>query len=411
MSPAIIKSQDFYQSQANPSPGTAIEPPAAAIAQGFAQGPNPNPLPKAFQPLTIRNYTIKNRIWVSPMCTYSSDDGYATDFHLSHYSQYAMRGAGLIVVEATGVLPEGRITPNCLGIWKDEHVENLSRIVNHAHKYGAVMGIQLGHSGRKGSTIPLHLYGTRDTLHASDREGGWPNNIYGPSPIAYDDQHYTPREMTIADIGAVQQAFVDAAVRADKAGFDVIELHGAHGYLIYEFLSPLSNHRTDSYGGSFDNRVRFLVEIIRKIRQVWPKEKPLFVRVSATDWVEGGWAIDDTVALARIVSAEGVDLIDCSTAGNDPRQKIPLAPGFQVPFATAVKEQVPEILTGAVGLITKPSQVSEITQNDKADVVFAAREFLRNPSFVLSTAHELGVYIKWANQYERGRVKTKYSFV
>ncbi|KAJ2811289.1 hypothetical protein FBU31_007808, partial [Coemansia sp. 'formosensis'] len=239
MSPAITKSQDFYQDQENPSPGMAIEPPALAIAQGFAQGPNPNPLPKAFQPLTIRGYTIKNRIWVSPMCMYSSDDGYATDFHLANYSQFAMRGAGLIVVEAAGVLPEGRITPNCLGIWKDEHIENLSRIVDHAHKYGAVMGIQLGHSGRKGSTIPLHLYGTRATYHATESEGGWPNNINGPSAVAYDNEHYSPREMTIADIETAQQAFVNAAVRADKAGFDVIELHGAHGYLIYEFLSPL----------------------------------------------------------------------------------------------------------------------------------------------------------------------------
>ncbi|KAJ2029374.1 hypothetical protein IWW57_001745 [Coemansia sp. S610] len=410
MSPTITKSQEYYQDQANPSPGTAIEPSASAIAQGFAQGPNSSPLPKAFQPLTIRGSTIKNRIWVSPMCMYSSEDGFATDFHHAHYSQFAMRGAGLVMVEASGVLPEGRITPNCLGIWKDEHTVNLSRIVNHAHKYGAIMGIQLAHSGRKGSTIPLHLYGTRNTLYATESEGGWPDNVYGPSPIAYDDQHYTPREMTIADINAAQQAFADAAMRADQAGFDVIELHGAHGYLIFEFLSPLSNHRTDEYGGSFDNRVRFLIEIIRKVRHVWPQEKPLFVRVSATDWVEGGWTGEDTVALAKIMSVEGVDLIDCSTAGNDPRQNIPAAPGFQVPFATAVKKQVPGILTGTVGVITKPSQVNEITEEGKADVVFVAREFLRNPSFVLSAAHELGVYVKWANQYERGQLKTKHSF-
>ncbi|KAJ2486488.1 hypothetical protein IWW37_005598 [Coemansia sp. RSA 2050] len=410
MSPTITKSHEYYQDQVNPSPGTAIEPSAGAIAQGFAQGPNSSPLPKAFQPLTIRDYTIKNRIWVSPMCMYSSEDGYATDFHFAHYSQYAMHGAGLIMVEATGVLPEGRITPNCLGIWRDEHIGNLSRIVSHAHKYGAVMGIQLGHSGRKGSTIPLHLYGTRPTLHATDSEGGWPDNVYGPSPIAYDNQHYTPREMTIADINAAQQAFADAAVRADQAGFDVIELHGAHGYLIFEFLSPLSNQRTDKYGGSFDNRVRFLVETIRKVRQVWPQEKPLFVRVSATDWVEGGWTEDDTVALAKVMSVEGVDLIDCSTAGNDPRQNIPVAPGFQVPFATVVKKQVPTILTGTVGIITKPGQVNEITEEGKADVVFLGREFLRNPSFVLSAAHELGAYVKWANQYERGQVKIKHSY-
>ncbi|KAJ2816740.1 hypothetical protein GGI24_005630 [Coemansia furcata] len=321
-----------------------------------------------------------------------------------------MRGAGLVMVEASGVVPEGRITPNCLGIWKDEHIENLSRIVSHGHKYGAVMGIQLAHSGRKGSTIPLHLYGTRDTLHVTESEGGWPDSVYGPSALAYDGKHYTPQEMTIADIEAIQQTFVDAAVRADKAGFDVIELHGAHGYLLFEFLSPLSNQRTDQYGGSFENRIRFLVEIIRKVRQAWPQQKPLFVRISATDWVEGGWNLDDTVALAKIIYAEGVDLIDCSTGGNDPRQNIPAAPGFQVPFATAVKEQVPGIVAGAVGMITHASQVSDIIGEDKADVVFVARKFLRNPSFVLSTAHELGVYIKWPNQYERGQVKTKYSF-
>ncbi|KAJ2004090.1 hypothetical protein GGI04_002282, partial [Coemansia thaxteri] len=392
MSPATINNLSTVQEKKNPSPGAAIEPSSSAISEGYASGPNPNPLPKVFQPLVLRNYTAKNRIWVSPMCMYSSEDGFVNDFHLSHYTQFAIRGAGLIMVEASGVLPEGRITPNCLGIWKDEHVDGLSRIVDNLHSYGAIAGIQLAHSGRKGSTIPLHLYGNRSTFKSTESEGGWPENVYGPSAIAFDELHNTPHEVSIEQIHSVQQAFVDAAARAHKAGFDVIELHGAHGYLIYEFLSPLSNHRTDKYGGSFENRIRFLTEIVDKIRQIWPQEKPLFVRISATEWVEGGWSLDDTVNLASILYAAGVDLLDCSSAGNDPRQNIPAAPGFQVPFATAVKNQVSGILTAAVGLITQPGQVDEIISENKADVVFVAREFLRNPSFVLSSAHALGVY-------------------
>ncbi|KAJ1857496.1 NADH-dependent flavin oxidoreductase [Coemansia sp. RSA 1722] len=411
MSPATTKDpRDFYQDQ-NPAPGTAIEPSELEIQQGFANGKNPDPLPKLFQPLKIRGYNIKNRIWVSPMCMYSAQDGFVSDFHLSHYSQFAMRGAGLIMVEATGVLPEGRISPNCLGIWKDEHIEGLRRTVSHMHKYGAVAGIQLGHSGRKGSTIPLQLYGTRDTFKSTLEEGAWPDKVYGPSAIPYDENHYVPKEMTAEQIKLVQQAFIDGAVRADKAGFDVIELHSAHGYLLFEFLSPLSNKRTDDYGGSFENRVRMLIEVARGVRKVLPEHKPLFVRVSSTDWVEGGWTAEDTVALAKLLTNEGVDLLDCSTAGNDPRQNIPLAPGYQVQFATKVKDEVPGMLTGAVGLINNGKMAKDIIESDKADAIFVAREFLRNPSFVLSTAHELGINIKWPNQYERGRLKTKYSFV
>ncbi|KAJ2454478.1 NADH-dependent flavin oxidoreductase [Coemansia sp. RSA 2336] len=410
MSKFVSDPRQFYQVQ-DPSPGTAIEPSQLEIDQGFAKGPNPNPLPKLFQPLKLRGFEAKNRIWVSPMCMYSAQDGFSTDFHLAHYSQFAMRGAGLVMVEATGVLPEGRISPNCLGIWQDEHIEGLQRIVSHMHKYGTLAGIQLGHGGRKGSTIPLQMYGARSSLRSSKEEGGWPDNVYGPSAEAYDDAHYTPKEMTIEQIQMVKQAFVDAAVRADKAGFDVLEVHSAHGYLLFEFLSPLSNHRTDEYGGSFENRSRLLLEVVQGIRRVWPHEKPLFVRVSSTDWVEGGWTMDDTEALAKILLNAGVDLIDCSSAGNDPRQKIPLSPGYQVQFAQRVKEQVPGMLSGAVGLISKGEQAREIIENDEADAIFVGREFLRNPSFVLSTAHELGINVKWNNQYERGRLKTKYSFV
>ncbi|KAJ2725403.1 hypothetical protein GGI07_001282 [Coemansia sp. Benny D115] len=401
--------QDFYQLQ-SPAPGTPIEPSEREIAQGWANGKNPSPLPKLFQPLNIRGLTFKNRIWVSPMCMYSSEDGFSTDYHLAHYSQYAIRGAGLIFTEATGVLPEGRISFNCLGLWKDEHIENLARTVSHLHKYGTAVGIQLAHSGRKGSSIPPHAFGTRDSFRATLEEGAWPDKVYGPSSIAYSNGFFTPHEMSIAEIEGVQQAFVDSAKRADKAGFDVIEIHGAHGYLFAQFLSPLSNQRTDSYGGSFENRIRMLIETVRRVRQVWPEHKPLFVRLSTTEWVEGGWDVDDSVALAKILVNEGVDLVDCSSGGNDPRQNIPVGPGYQVPPAARIKKEVPELLIGAVGLITKGSQANEILEAGNADVVFIAREFLRNPSFVLSSAHELQVFIKWPNQYERSRLKPKYSF-
>ncbi|KAJ2558245.1 NADH-dependent flavin oxidoreductase [Coemansia sp. RSA 1933] len=409
-SPFVSDPREFYQVQ-DPSPGTAVEPTALEIGQGFAAGKNPDPLPKIFQPLKLRGYMAKNRFCVSPMCMYSSQDGFSTDFHLSHYSQYAIRGVGTILVEATGVLPEGRITPNCLGIWKDEHIDGLKRIVSHLHKYGAVAAIQLAHAGRKGSTIPLHLYGKRDSFMVTAEEGGWPDNVYGPSALAFDDKHYEPKAMTKELIETVQQAFVDAAVRAGKAGFDVIELHSAHGYLFHEFLSPLSNKRTDEYGGSFENRTRMLVETVRRVRKVWPEDKPLFVRVSATDWVDGGWDIDDTVELAKILVKEGVDLMELSSAGNDPRQEIQLRPGYQVQFATKVKEGVPEMRTAAVGIITESKQAGDIIESGKADIVSIARQFLSNPSFVLSTAHDLNVNIKWNNQYERGKRKIKYSFV
>ncbi|KAJ2823993.1 hypothetical protein IWW50_003541 [Coemansia erecta] len=410
MSPFASDPHDFYQVQ-QPSPGTAVEPTQLDISQGFANGPNPDPLPKLFHPLKIRGITAKNRIWVSPMCMYSAQDGFPTDFHLSHYSQYAIRGAGLVMVEATGVLPEGRISPNCLGIWKDEHIASYRRIVSHMHKYGTIAAIQIGHGGRKGSTIPLQQYGTRDSLRSTAEEGGWPDNVYGPSAIPFDDAHYDPKEMTVEQIHMVRQAFIDAARRADQAGFDAVEIHGAHGYLLSSFLSPLSNQRTDDYGGSFENRTRLILEVVRGIRTVWPENKPLFFRISSTEWVEGGWTIDDTVALSKILLDAGVDMIDCSSGGNNSHQQIPVAPGFQVQFAERVKKEVPGMLTGAVGLVTKADQANEVVESNSADAVFVGREFLRNPSFVLSTAHALGINIKWNNQYERGRLKTKYSFV
>ncbi|KAJ1941982.1 hypothetical protein EC988_006615, partial [Linderina pennispora] len=312
--PATTTSTTTYALVQDPSPGTPIEPTPSEIKQGYATfEKNPTTLPKLFQPLKIRNTTFKNRLWVSPMCMYSAEDGFANDFHLAHYGQLAMRGPGAIIMEATAVLPEGRITPNCLGIWKDEQIAGLKRIVDFEHQFGTTAGIQIGHAGRKGSTIPLSQYGKRPTLRASAEEGGWSENVYGPSAIPFDDQHWEPKEMTLEQIENVQQAFVDAAVRADKAGFDFIEIHGAHGYLISSFNSPLSNHRTDKYGGSFENRTRFAVETVQRMRKVWPAEKPLFIRLSTSELVEGGWAPKDTVALAKILHQEGVDLVDCSS--------------------------------------------------------------------------------------------------
>ncbi|KAJ2785301.1 hypothetical protein H4R18_000625 [Coemansia javaensis] len=405
MAPVTADPHEFFQTQ-NAAPGAAVEPSEADIAQGFAAGSNPSPLPKVFQPLTIRGVTAKNRIWVSPMCMYSSQDGFATDFHLAHYSQFAMHGAGLVMVEASGVLPEGRISPNCLGIWADEHVPGLRRVVRHMHQYGAVAGIQIAHSGRKGSTIPLRLYGTRPGFKEDAEHGGWPDNVYGPSAIAYDDGHHTPAEMTAEQIGAVTRAFADAARRADAAGFDVVELHAAHGYLLHEFLSPLSNRRTDKYGGSFENRTRLVREVAAAVRRVWPREKPLFARVSSTDWVEGGWTAADTVALARLLAADGVDLVDCSTGGNDPRQAIAPAPGYQVPFAARVRAEVPEVLTAAVGILTPATLVRDTVEEGRADAVFIGRGFLRNPSLTLTIARELGVNVAWSNQYKYSRTKT-----
>ncbi|ORX67475.1 FMN-linked oxidoreductase [Linderina pennispora] len=388
----------------SPSPATPITASATQVRHGLAASESIlDPLPKLFQPLKIRNITFKNRLWVSPMCMYSAEDGFVNDFHFMHYGQFAVRGSGGIVIEATGVVPEGRITPNCLGLWKDEQIAGLRHIVDYAHKFGTTIGIQIGHAGRKSSTIPLSQYGKRPTLMAEDSEGGWSEDVYGPSAIAYDDKHWTPKEMTIEQIADVQQAFVDAAVRAEKAGFDFIELHGAHGYLIHQFYSPLSNQRTDKYGGSFENRIRFFVETARKVRQVWPAEKPLLVRVSASDCVEGGWDTEDTVELAKILHNEGVDFIDCSSAGNDPRQKVAYAPGYQVPYAAAVKAAVPGILVGAIGSIDNGRQANEILEQGKADVASAARKYLRDPSFVFEAAKDLGVFVKWNDQYERSR--------
>lgn len=337
-----------------------------------------------FDPLTVKSVTLRNRIGVSPMCMYSSNDGSANDWHLVHLGARAAGGAGLVIAEATAVSPEGRITPGDAGLWADKHMEPLARITRFVRAQGAVAGIQLAHAGRKASAARPWEGGA----HLADDKGGWP--ILGPSAVAFGGElPKVPHAMTVAEIQRVQQDYVAAAKRAEAIGYQWLELHAAHGYLAHEFLSPLSNQRTDAYGGTFENRTRFLLEITRAVRAVWPEQLPLTVRVSATDWVDGGWTIEETVALARLLKREGVDLIDCSSGGIVPNAKIPNTPGYQVPFSERVRREA-DIATAAVGLITEPRQADEIIRTGKADLVLLARQSLRDPNFPYHAARELG---------------------
>ena len=361
---------------------------------------NLNEMTNLFSPLKIKNIELKNRIIVSPMCEYSSVDGFANDWHLVHIGSRAVGGAALIFTEATAVSPEGRISPDDLGIWKDEHIPFLKRITEFIEKQGSIAGMQLAHAGRKASMSSPW----KGNKIVSTEEGGW--QTYGPSPVAYAPNYNVPKEMSIADIKKATQDFQDAALRAKKAGFKVLELHAAHGYLINEFLSPASNFRTDDYGGSFENRIRFLLEIIESVRKVWTEENPLFLRISATDWSDNGWKEEDSIKLADIVKTKGIDLMDCSTGGNVQGVKIELKPMYQLPFAENIKKAT-GIMTGAVGLITTPQEANGIIQEGKADVVLMAREFLRNPYFPLSAAYELGMDANWPVQYERAKKKKR----
>jgi len=357
-------------------------------------------MPQLFTPLTLRGITLKNRIAVSPMCQYSSEDGFASDWHLVHLGSRAVGGAALVIAEATAVEPEGRITPGDLGIWRDEHIENLSRITQFIKAQGAVPGIQLAHAGRKASCQRPWEGG-----HAiPEVQGGW--QTIAPSPIPFHAQDPAPRELTQAEIQTLIQKFSKAAQRALKAGFEVLEIHSAHGYLLHEFLSPLSNQRTDDYGGSFENRIRFLVEVTDAVRAVMPEHLPLFVRISATDWVEGGWSADDSAKLAQVLQAHGVDLIDCSSGANTPDAKIPVGPGYQVPFAEKIRHEA-NIATGAVGAITEPQQAEDIIRDGKADIVLLAREFLRDPYWPIHSAIALNASIHLPTQYERAFPRPK----
>jgi len=347
-----------------------------------------------FTPLTLRNVTFRNRIACSPMCQYSSVDGFANDWHLVHLGSRAVGGAGLVIMEATAVDGRGRISPADQGIWKDDHVEFLSRIARFLREQGAAAGIQLAHAGRKASTRPPWEGGTP----IPPREGGW--EPVAPSAVAFRPEDPPPQELSKAGIGAIVEAFAAATTRALHAGFQVVEIHGAHGYLIHEFLSPLCNRRTDEYGGTFENRTRLAIEVTEAVRAAWPADLPLFLRISATDWAEGGWDIADSVELARRVRGLGVDLIDCSSGGAVPHQTIPLAPGYQAPFAERIRREA-GLATGAVGLITTAQQADEIVRSERADMVLLGRAFLRDPYFPLHAARDLGVEMKPPLQYAR----------
>ncbi|KAF9225430.1 FMN-linked oxidoreductase [Gyrodon lividus] len=374
-------------------------------------------LPLLFQPLMIKNVTFKNRIWVSPMCQYSSDRGHATDWHLVHLGGFASRGVGAIVVEATAVVPEGRITLEDMGIWSDSHIEPLKRIVNFAHAQGTLIGIQLAHAGRKASTYAPWVHSNAAGTHRSSshviqkEEGGWPDTVYSPSDIPFSDTYPKPVAMTETNIKHVEDAFITAVERCKKVGFDFVEVHGAHGYLIHEFLSPISNKRTDAYGGDLTNRMRFPLRLIKRVRETWA-DKPLFVRISATDWVEGPeqgedgewkqWGIEQSKIFVGELKSLGVDLVDTSTGGNAVQQKIPLKHGYQVPFAEALKNAHPDLLIGTVGLLTEPVETESYLKEGKCDVVLLARQLLRDPHWALTTARALCVAVKPAVQYERG---------
>ena len=347
-----------------------------------------------FDPLQIRSITLANRIVVSPMCEYSSTDGFANDWHLVHLGSRAVGGAGLVFTEATAVSPEGRITPEDLGLWSDAHIEFLKRITNFLKSQGSVPGMQLAHAGRKGSTQKPWVGSSK----LSPEEGAWIPDA--PSAVAYSDKYPFPQALSKEGIRGVVASFASATRRALQAGFQVLEIHAAHGYLIHEFFSPLSNQRTDEYGGSFENRTRLAREIVSAIRKQWPEHLPLFIRISATDWKEGGWDVDQSVELVRQLAPLGVDLVDCSSAGLVPDQKIVAGPGFQVPFAERIRRDT-GILTSAVGLIETKEQVAEILAKNQADLVLMAREFLRDPYWPLRAASQLGHKISWPAQYLR----------
>ena len=353
-------------------------------------------MPHLFSPLKIRSIELKNRIVVSPMCQYSSKDGFANDWHLVHLGSRAVGGAALVISEATAVSPAGRISPEDLGIWKDEQIPFLKRITSFIEEQGSIAGIQLAHAGRKAS----HASPWNGGKVILEEQGGW--QTVAPSAIAFSDGEPLPKELTIQEIDKIKTDFKHAAARALRAGFKVIELHAAHGYLLHEFLSPHSNKRNDKYGGTFENRILFLLELIETVREVWPLELPLFVRISATEWTEGTWSENDSVKLATILKEKTVDLIDCSTGGNIPHVKIPLVPMYQVPFAEQVKKES-GILTGAVGLITTQEEANGIIESGQADLVFMARELLRDPYFPLKAAHQLNADVMWPEQYERAK--------
>ena len=345
---------------------------------------------KINDPLHIKSVTLKNRIGMPPMCMYSANNGFASNWHYVHYGSRAVGGVGLIILEATAVVPEGRITPYDLGLWNDEQIAELQRITTFIHNQGSVAGIQIAHAGRKAS----HDKPAKGGKQLSVAEGGW--QTVAPSTLPFDGNEIPPIALEKPEILEIVAAFKNAALRAAKAGFKVLEIHAAHGYLIHEFLSPLTNLRTDEYGGSFENRSRLILQIVEAVQTVWPTELPLFVRLSATDWAEGGWSVEETVLLCDILREKGVDLIDVSSGGNIANAQMTIKPGYQVDFAASVRKT--GILTSAVGLITTSEQITEILESGKADLVLLGRELLRNPYFVMQTNG-----YEWPEQYSRGK--------
>ena len=352
---------------------------------------------KLFSPLQIKSLTLKNRIAISPMCQYSAIDGFATDWHLVHLGSRASGGAGLIIQEATSVSPEGRISPADLGIWKDEQIEKMKQINAFIVSQNSVPGIQLAHAGRKASSASPWNGGRK----LDEKQGGW--DTVAPSAVAYHHSEKEPIALDTNGIRKVISDFKSATKRALQAGFQVVEIHAAHGYLLHQFMSPLSNLRTDEYGGSFENRIRLTLEVVEAVQSEWPENLPLFVRISATDWAEGGWNLEESIQLSQLLKEKGVDLIDVSSGGAVSHQQISLGPNYQVPFAESIKKES-GILTGAVGLITEAKQAEELIVSGKADLVLFARESLRNPYLGLTFAHELETDIAWPKQYERAKI-------
>ena len=352
-------------------------------------------MPHLFEPITIRGITLRNRIGVSPMCMYSYTDGFSNDWQIIHLGARAVGGAGLILTEATAVEPRGRITPYDVGIWSDDHIEPLARLTSVLKSNGATAGIQIAHAGRKASS---NRPWENEKPILPSQPLGWLG--VAPSPIAYNPDYAVPHELSVSEIHIIQDAFRAGAQRALTAGFEWLEIHAAHGYLIHSFYSPISNKRTDEYGGSFENRIRFLMETVRAIRPVWPDHLPLTVRISGTDWVEGGWTVEESIELARCLKSEGVDLIDCSSGGGVWKAKVPVGPGYQVPISDAVRNGG-DILTAAVGLITTPAHADEIIRNSRADLVLLGREMLRDPYWPLHAAQVLKQPVPVPSQYLR----------
>ena len=349
-----------------------------------------------FSPLRLRDATLRNRIGVSPMCQYSCVDGFVGDWHLVHLGSRAVGGAGLVIAEATAVVPEGRISPHDVGLWKDAHIEGLGRIARLVERQGAVPGIQLAHAGRKASTARPWEGGA----WVPPERGGWRPVAPGPQPFRDGDP--APSVLDETGIAAVVDAFRDAAARARTAGFRIVEIHAAHGYLLHQFLSPLTNPRADLWGGGFENRIRLVLEVVDAVRSAWPESLPVLLRISATDWADGGWDLDQSLELARRVATRGVDLIDCSSGGAVPWAKVPLAPGYQIPFAAALRREA-GIATAAVGLISEPRQAEAIVAEGSADLVLLARQMLREPYWPLRAARELGAEAAWPPQYLRAK--------